>query len=412
MNFKMTPNKLMIALFAAVVLVVPIATIVTPKKTFSENENRSLKKLPTIINEQNLKKVTDNEKKDDLKVDDYFNVIKWKYITNREGKAFKDDLETYFCDHLMGRETWVKTCNRIQTLAGKQEINGVYTVGDQMIQAFKSYDESDVENAIGALNIFAQRHPDLQVYMMLAPTAQEFFMNELPSYADLLNEKTFIDDVYKSGEGITTIDCLSHLAGHSDEYIYYRTDHHWTSYGAYCAYTAAAKSLGYSALGQSSFNIETASSDFHGTLFSRTLDDGVTPDVMTYYHPLTGEQKVQMECRNGAEVKTYDSLYVREFLDQKDKYSSFTGSNVPIVDIKTGIENGKSLLVIKDSYAHSLVPFLANHYSRITMVDLRYINVDLNMLIKLSDYDQALVMYNAITFAEDAQKVNLLRLTK
>lgn len=412
MNFKMTPNKLMIALFSAVVLVVPIVTLFTPKLERSENENRSLQKLPTIINEQNLKKVTDKEKKDDLKPEDYFNVIKWKYITNREGKAFKDELEKYFCDHLMGREVWVKTCNRIQTLAGKQEINEVYTVNNQMIQSFKGYSESDVEKAVGALNLFAERHPDMQVYMMLAPTAQEFFMNELPGYAGLLNEKSFIDDVYKSVEGITTIDCLSYLAGHSDEYIYYRTDHHWTSYGAYCAYSAAAKSLGYSALGQSSFNIETASSDFRGTLFSRTLDDSVTPDVMTYYHPSAGEQKVRMECRNGAEVNTYDSLYVREFLEQKDKYSSFTGSNVPVVDIKTGIENGRSLLVIKDSYAHSLVPFLANHYSRITMVDMRYINVDLNRLVKLSDYDQALVMYNAITFAQDAQKVNILRLTK
>lgn len=412
MNFKMTPNKLMIALFSAVMLVVPVVTLSTPKPESSENENRPLQKLPTVINEQSLKKVTDKEKKDDLKPEDYFNVIKWKYITNREGRAFKDDLEKYFCDHLMGRETWVKTCNRLRTLAGKQEINDVYTVGDQMIQSFKSYDKEDLEKAVGAVNLFVERHPDLQTYIMIAPTAQEFNMNELPSYAGLLSEKSFIDDVYKSLEGITAIDCLSHLAGHSDEYIYYRTDHHWTSYGAYCAYSAAAKSLGYSALGQSSFNIETASSDFRGTLFSRTLDDGVTPDVMTYYHPSSGEQKVHMECRDGTKVNTYDSLYVREFLEKKDKYSSFTGSNVPIVDIKTGVENGKSLLIIKDSYAHSLVPFLANHYSRITMVDLRYIKVDLNRLIKLSDYDQALIMYNAITFAQDAQTVNLLRLTK
>lgn len=404
MKFKMTPNKLMIGLFAVIMLVVPIVTLVTPKKTRSENENRSLAKLPTIINEQEWEKAE--------KPKDYLDAVKWKYITDRKGKAFKDDFEKYFCDHLMGREAWVKVCNRIQMMAGKQEINEVYTLDDQMVQAFKGYDQDDVNKAVGALNIFAERHPDLQVSIMLAPTAQEFFTNELPSYAGLLSEKAFIDEVYKSVEGITTIDCLSYLAGHSDEYIYYRTDHHWTSYGAYCAYGAAAKSLGYGALGLSSFNIETASSDFRGTLFSKTLDDSITPDVMTYYHPSSGERKVQMICKNGTKVNTYDSLYVREFLEQKDKYSSFTGSNVPVVDITTDVDNGKSLLIIKDSYAHSLVPFLANHYSRITMVDMRYINTDLNRLVKLEDYDQALIMYNVITFAQDASNINVLRLTK
>lgn len=404
MSFKMTPDKLMIALFSAFLLAVPIVTAVTPKLERSENENRTLAKAPTLVDNRKW------EKAENLK--DYAEAVKWKYITNREGKAFKDDFETYFCDHLVGRETWVKVCNRIQMFAGKQEINEVYTVGDQMIQSFRSYDEKDVDNAIGAINLFAERHPDITSYIMIAPTAQEIYSSKLPSYAGLLSQKAFIDDVYKSVEGVGTIDCLSMLAGHSDEYIYYRTDHHWTSLGAFYAYSAAAKALGYSALGYGSFNIETASSEFRGTLFSKTLDDSITPDEMTYFHPSSGEQKITMTCNSGSEISRYDSLYVREFLDQKDKYSSFTGSNVPIVDIKTGVENGKSLLVIKDSYAHSLVPFLANHYSRITMVDMRYINSDLNMFVDLDSYDQALFMYNAITFAQDAQNINKLRLTK
>lgn len=404
MKFKFTPDKLMITLFAAVLLAVPIVTAVTPKLERSDNENRMLQKAPTLVDEKKW------EKAEDFK--GYFEAVKWKYINNREGKAYKEDVEKYFCDHLVGRELWVKTCNRIQMMAGKQEINEVYTIDDQMIQSFKSYDETGLEKAVGAINLFAERHPDIQSYIMIAPTAQEIFSSKLPSYAGLISQKTFIDNIYKSMEGVGTIDCLSTLVGHSDEYIYYRTDHHWTSLGAFYAYGAAAKSLGYSALGYGSFNIETASSDFRGTLFSKTLDDRITPDEMTYFHPSSGEPKVTMTSNTGTKILTYDSMYVREFLDQKDKYSSFTGSNVPIVDIKTGVENGKSLLVIKDSYAHSLVPFLANHYSRITMVDMRYISTDLNMVVKLADYDQALFMYNAITFAQDTQNINQLRLTK
>ena len=108
-----------------------------------------------------------------------------------------------------------------------------------------------------------------------------------------------------------------------------------------------------------------------------------------------------MTCMNGATIEEYDSLYVREFLEQKDKYSSFTGSNVPVVTIETNVDNDKTLLIVKDSYAHSLVPFLSKHYSKITMVDMRYINTDLNQLIDLDDYSQVLFMFNAITFAED-----------
>lgn len=404
MKFKMTPNKLMIALFSVILLAVPIITAATPKLERSENENRLLAKAPTLVNSTQWDKAEN--------AGDKFKAIKWKYITNRDGEAFKEDFEKYFCDHLVGRETWVKACNRLQMMAGKQEINGVYTLRDQMIQAFKEYDADSVNAAVGAINLFAERHPDMQVSMMLAPTSQEFFQSKLPSYAGLLSEKAFIDEVYKSLDGVSSIDCLSQIAGHANEYIYYRTDHHWTSLGAYYAYGAAAKTLGYSALGSGEFNIETASSDFRGTLFSKTLDDTITPDEMNYYIPASGEQKVTMVCKNGMEINTYESLYVREFLEQKDKYSSFTGSNVPIVDITTDVDNGKSLLIIKDSYAHSLVPFLANHYSHITMVDLRYINTDIGMLVDLDEYDQALVMYNVITFAEDAKNVNKLRLTK
>lgn len=405
MKFKMTPDKLMIALFSAVLLALPIATIALPKQTRSENENRTLAKFPTIIDQ------TKWDKADSPK--DYWDSVKWKYLNDRTGHAFKDDFETYFCDHIVGRETWVKTCNQLQTMAGKKEINDVYTVDGAMLQTFKTYDKEDVAKAVEAINLFAERHPDMPVSMMIAPTSQEFLSSKIPSYAGLLSEKAFIDNVYEQTENISTIDCLSHLSGHSDEYIYYRTDHHWTSLGAYYAYTSAAKTLGYTPYGASAFNIETASSDFRGTLYSRTLDDKIVPDLVEYYHLRENAPKIHLTTTDsdGKPIEN-DSLYFREYLEVKDKYSSFTGSNAPIVTIETDVDNGKSLLLIKDSYAHSLVPFLANHYSKITMVDMRYINVDLNMFVDLDSYTQTMFMYNAITFAQDAQHINKVRLTK
>lgn len=405
MKFKMTPDKLMIALFAAVMLALPTATLILPKQVKSENENRTLAKLPTVIDKNKWEKAETPK--------DYWEAVKWRYINDRTGSAFKDDFEKYLCDHLAGREVWVKTCNTLQTLSGKKEINDVYTVDGQMFQTFKSYDKEKVDQAIGAINLFAERHPNMPVSIMLAPTSQEFLSGKVPSYTGLLSEKSFIDDVYKKVENISTVDCLSNLSGHSDEYIYYRTDHHWTSLGAYYAYSSAAKALGYSAYGASSFNIETASSDFRGTLYSSTLNDKITPDVIEYYHLRDGGPAIHLTTTDNENKKIEnDSLYFRDYLEVKDKYSSFTGSNAPIVNIETDVDNGKSLLIIKDSYAHSLVPFLANHYSKITMVDMRYINVDLNYLLDLNSYSQTLFMYNVITFAQDSQHIRTIALTK
>ena len=89
----------------------------------------------------------------------------------------------------------------------------------------------------------------------------------------------------------------------------------------------------------------------------------------------------------------------------------FTGSKQPIINSETDLANGKRLLLIKDSYAHSLVPFLANHYEKITMVDMRYINGDLNYFLDLDEYTQAMFMYNVVSFAEDetARKIMLTK---
>lgn len=404
MNFKMTPQKLMIALFSIVLLAVPIVTLALPKQERSENENRTLQKLPTLVDSNKLNKAEN--------LGDVIKSIKWSYITEREDDSYMDDVETYLSDHLAGREMWVVASNRMERLSGKQEINEVYTADNRMIQVFKEYDEEIVNASLEAMDVFAAKFPDVPMYFMLAPTSQEIYSSLMPSYGGYLSEKSFIESCYGKMENLTTIDCLSFLSGHRDEYIYYRTDHHWTSLGAYYAYSAAARQLGYGAYGLNSFNIETASSSFRGTLFSKTLDSVVTPDSIDYYHLASNEPTVKMTVFDGREKTEYDSLYVRDYLEVKDKYSSFTGSNSPIVTIETDVDNGKSLLLIKDSYAHSLVPFLSKHYSKITMVDMRYINVGLDYFsINVNDYSQVLMSFNVISFAGD-KNLPKLKLTR
>ena len=402
-KFKFTPDKLMIGVFSVIILGISISTLVLPKQERSENENRSLAKFPSLVNEAKLKKAEN--------FGDFLGAIKWDYITERKEASFMDDFETYFADHLVGRDLWVEGANTISKLTGKQEINGVYTVDNQMIQAFKEYDEEEAAKSIAAMNKFAERFPEKQMSFMFVPTAQELFKDKLPSYAGLLSEKDFIDKCYSQLEGIAPIDALSYLSEHKNEYLYYRTDHHWTSLGAYYAYCAAAKTLGYGAYGLNSFNVETVSSDFRGTLYSKTLDSSVPADSMDYYTLANGEPKVTLKSINNGKETVYDSLYVRDYLNVKDKYSSFTGENAPVVEITTDVDNGKKLLVVKDSYAHSLVPFLSKHYSKITMIDMRYVNTGLDSVINLDEYEQVLFMQNVITFTENSY-LKKLALTK
>ena len=164
-KLKFTPDKLMISVFSVIILGISISTLVLPKQERSENENRSLAKFPSLVNEAKLEKAEN--------FGDFLSAVNWKYITERKEASFMDDFETYFADHLVGRDLWVEGANAISRLTGKQEINGVYTVDNQMIQSFRKYDEEEVAKSIAAMNKFAERFPEKQMSFMLVPTAQE-----------------------------------------------------------------------------------------------------------------------------------------------------------------------------------------------------------------------------------------------
>lgn len=377
-------KKLTIILFALVVIGLPVLTaIFTPKTStvFSENENRYLAKFPKIS---------------------------WDGI---QDKSFMNDFDKWVSDHFIGREEWIIAKNTTERTIGKTEINGVFTVNDRMMQVWKNYDKNQVDKNLAAMERFAEMYPDKDVSFMLVPNAQEIYAEELPSNAVIGDMKEFISYCYNSLPSISGIDVYEPLYKNRSDYIFYRTDHHWTSYGAYLGYVSAASKLGYTPYDLSSFSIEHASSSFRGTLYSKTLDGSVTPDIIDFYTLSAGEPAVKLTVSTGAEDKVYDSLYFREYLDVKDKYSSFLGTNAPIQHIETDVDNGKSLLVFKDSYAHSMLPFLTKHYSRITVLDMRYINVDYRMFIDVNDYDQVLFLYNVITFSEDSNiyKLNLAK---
>ncbi|MGN1135514.1 MAG: DHHW family protein [Oscillospiraceae bacterium] len=366
-------------IFFGFLVIFALITVFSPKETFSELENKSLERKPK------------------LSVKSWFD------------RSYTDKLEKYIADHFSGRVGWLELKSGIETSVGKKEINGIYILKDRLIEKVAVPDYGDVDKSINAINTFGSEN-DIPVYVMLVPTSAEFYKTELADFYPELDQREFIDYVYSElDEGITTIDVYDVLDSHKNDYIYYRTDHHWTSRGAYYAYAAAGEQMGYTPHELSLYDVEHASDSFKGTFYSKTLSASVEDDTMDFYHSPDGDAPVTVEVTQefGSEPEVYDSIYFRNYLDVKDKYASFLGTNAPIVTIKTGSEGGK-LLIIKDSYAHCYSQFLTGDYSEITLIDMRYIQISYKKIIDVSEFDEALFLYNVSSFSGDTDLKKLL----
>lgn len=367
----MKPNKLTanIAIFAVLLILLPALTLFLPKKTFSENENRYLQEFPVPT----LKTIKD--------------------------KSFMSAFEKFFSDHFVLREQWIQLKNQMEIATNKKEINGVYLTEKRLIE-HQELNEDIIQQNTEAINSFAEKYKK-PTFLMVVPTAESIYTDQLPLMAPYFDQKKVIDEIYTtSNKSLTCIDVFTPLLSAKNQYIYYNTDHHWTSLGAYLGYFASAKPLGFSHNEIDKFNVEHASHDFKGTLYSKTLYEKCTPDTIDLYHLSTGEPQVTVTVQSGQKSSEHQSIFFRNYLDKKDKYNTFLGQNEPCVSVKTNVNNQKKLLIIKDSYAHSMVQFYMYHYSEITLIDLRYVN-KLSNYVSVDDYDQILFVYNFASINSD-----------
>ena len=332
--------------------------------------------------------------------------------------------DSWFSDRFYGREQWISAMNDSERLMGKTEISTVYTKDDQMMQVLSDYDDigaaynaDKIHTNLAVINSFAAKHPEVPTYFMLCPTSVGIYGDSLLPAAVMnvsVDEKDMIESCYRELSGVTPINIYNTLKEHDSEYIYYRTDHHWTSLGAYYAYQSAGAELGYTPYELKDFTKETASTEFQGTLFSKTLDQSVTKDAIDFYTLADNSVTPSMTTSNGFDKEdSHDSIFFRDYLNVKDKYASYTGQNVAVATISrnkasdagnasnTSDSGKRSILVIKDSYANSMMQFLINNYDTVTMIDLRYTNQSISNLVNVEDYDQVLFLYNCITFSDE-----------
>ncbi|PWM47544.1 MAG: hypothetical protein DBX47_00475 [Clostridiales bacterium] len=355
-------NGLITVMFLLFLTTMLLLLIFLPKEDFSEAENRYLAKFPAVTA---------------MKV--------------AEG-AFGDDFEKYLCDRFPFRGSFVGLKTDILTAAQNTEINGIYVGNNMLFDSFDKIDKDLEEKQISAINSFIG-NVNAPVYFTLAPNSLCINAKNLPQNAPVEDQRKYINEFYDR-LNCHTVDLCSRLDLFQNEYLYYRTDHHWTTLGSFYAYEKICEVLRVRASKITDYNITKVSDNFFGTLYSKG-NFKITPDEI---YKFDNQNKISLEYDNGVITNT---LYFDTALSQKDKYAYFLGGNPAYLKITSEVDNDKTLVVIKDSYSHCMVPFLASSFETVYLLDLRYLNKDIVELVNSLEATQILVLYNAKTFSED-----------
>ena len=361
-------SKFLTGLFCAFIGGMLLVSTVLPDREMSETENRYLQQAPTL----NLESITDG--------------------------TFMSQAEDYTADQIVGRDLWVALKAWCERLSGKQENNGVYFgKADTLLNRVNDPDPDDLQTRLDYVDALVG-NVSVPVYFGLIPSSSAVWADRLPAGAPTADELSIIDRLYFS-TGANTIDLAGALAAHSEEDIYYRTDHHWTSLGAFYGANAIFEALGLEPLELSDYQKTTVTDQFYGTIYSTSGVRWVRPDVIDTYIPADG---VHVTSWFGAQPSE-GSLYVDHYLSVKDKYSYFLGGQQqPLCVIESDkAPDGPKVLVLRDSYSDSLAPFLTERFSEVHLFDPRNNLTSVKDYVAQNDIDTVLVLYSFQNFTTD-----------
>lgn len=358
-------NKLITIIFCATLAAGIGTSILLPDKYYSENEKRTLKQLPAIS------------------ADKVFS-----------GK-FGDEIEKYLADQFPARNGWVTLKTLSERTLGKRESGGVYFAEDgYLIEVHKTLNNRQLTANIAAVKKLSDRlgEQGTELRVMLVPTAADILSDKLPAFAPNVDQNAVIE--YARKQGLNVVDVSPALREHSGEYIYYKTDRHWTSLGAYYAYSAWQSACGrpYSPLPE--WQTETLCDNFRGTTYSKVNYPFAPYDEITAYY-----KTLDREVNYNSGSYTADSIYERKYLDGSDQYAVFLNSNQAETVIHGG-GNGR-LLIVKDSYANTFAQFTADDFEETHLIDMRFFRGSVTEYAAEHGITEALVLYNIPNFAND-----------
>lgn len=397
---------LTVGIITAFILCFSVWCLVAPKQTFSENENRALASWPV-----------------------------YSFAALKDG-SYMSGIQTYLSDHFPLRDPFMTLKTKYEMLTGREEINDIYLAKDgYYIEAYKTPKQqkkiiTQFQKLQDAITTGAKEN----VRVMLVPTAISTYNAKLPGSAPdrgVLRQVDTMNEIYAALPNMQKVDAWSALqtaaaqentdrplasgnadgaqpvanAGDADrdtstaDGLYYHTDHHWTTHGAYVGYQAYCSAAGLSPIPEADFQKTCVTTDFHGTIFSKLHDSTVPGDAITLYEYPANQLTVSYP--DTGEVT--DTLYNRDYLAQKDKYSMFLNNLHPLVEItNASADSDRQLVLIKDSYANSMVPFLVHHYQKIYVFDTRYYRFGPSSFInEHPEVTDVLLLYNMNTIDTD-----------
>ncbi len=363
-------RRTVVCLLCIGILSLSVYLLASPKKEFSENENRYLAKFPSFSARTLL------------------------------SGEYTESLGDWLADHFPQRDFFVGLKSGAEIAGGRKEINHVYVAQDDYL--IESYAEpQNTERITDTLVSFYDKIDTrkVDVNLMLVPTAVTIYNDKLPAHAPLSDQTTTASAIYDAC-GIPAVDCTDRLfEGTARGQLYYRTDHHWTTLGAYCGYLAYCDAKKMTPVSLESLTAQTVTDTFAGTLYSKVNDYSHPKDTITIYTNPADDLTVTYV--DTGEVT--DSLYNLDYAAEKDKYSLFLNNIHPLVVIENSTAASQdALMLIKDSYANSMVPFLAHHYKKIYVLDTRYYrDGPSSFLAEHGDITDVLLLYNMNTLDGD-----------
>lgn len=361
---KKIENILTIVLFFAFILGGLVSFIILPDKVFSENENRYLKECPT----PKLASITDG--------------------------SFMEDWDEYMSDQFVARDDFMLMGNGYKFALGMRDFNGVFIGKDgYLINVMNpnGLDEERIHKNIKNINRFIS-NSECKVSFMLVPDASMLLNDKLPKGIGMEWEWQLLKDIRSSINGAVIVEPEKSM-NNSNEQLYYYTDHHWTGYGAYMAYEEYCKTTEIKTYDA---ELEVITDEFYGSLYSKVLYAPIADEIVI------DKSKKDIEIIADGKAKT---LYDYSSLNQKDKYLVFQGGNYGVTEIP-GTGEGV-ILVIKDSFANSFVPYLTDNYEKIIMLDMRYYMGSPKALIDRFGVTDVLILYSVSNFVTDENMIKL-----
>ena len=378
---KQLKNYIMIVCFLLFIFGFAVASFISEDREFSENENRYLQQAPEFS---------------------------WKKLEKGE---FTSDIESYMSDQIFMKDQLVSLKTVTDRTLLKNYQNGVYFGKDGYY--LQDYQENRplIEKNISCLNDFADSlDKSVDVSFLLVPNAVSVMSDKLPAVTqtdDQLESEKYISSILSDRINLCfPYDQLKDAAKSTQ--VFYKTDHHWTPDGAYRAYHQFCTLKNLTPFDCNVYTKITVP-DFYGTHYSATRRWNAQADSFSYYDLPNQMTVYKVNGEADYEPVKTEGLMNLAKLDTRDKYGAFLDGNNGYSVIE-GNGTG-SILVVKDSYANSFIPYLTANYAKIGVVDFRGLAYGLDSTIEKEGYDQILILYNFQTFISDNKVIYLDRPT-